>query len=976
MLRKTMLLAFTLLLAMVNSSAQSNSILRGQVVDQNKAVIAGATVILTGDQIQGQKTGVTDDEGKFVFLGLMPGTYQTLVSKSGFKTLRQDDVQLRGSQTLDLNIRLEVGEAKGTVEIRSGEDTPIVDTDNPEKNYNISGAFITQLPLNSRQSWEALWTMVPGVGGFPDGANYDPVVNGAGNLGAAGSSGQGIVSNSVSNSYTLNGFNIGNSFTNQGWRTQFSTEAIQDVVVKTAGADASTPLAQGGSVNVVTKSGGNQYHGSAGFFIQPKKFNWTNVPGGVSSTLTLYQPDLSFGGPVILPRFGEGGSAFWKGKDRLWFFATYRNVMTNEGVARSATALSNFAKYGFPVPDYEKLERSRRFTGKISYQLNDKHSFVFNYLNDSGTVFNSDSQPQSTREATINIREGGHTYQFVWTGNLASNLLWTAQYGKRLVNNDIISNGGDNPSRVLYESSVISGANRVGSGAVLMYYDNRNGNANGSIGRRPHEEFTTDVTWLPKFFGETSNHTIQAGLLYRPSTEIITQTTTTSSRVPVIEEVLVGTTRVPFRRFTYDSADFPSSERSTAQIGSYVQDKFRVNSRLTINFGSRFDNQKAFDAFQRELFNAWTVNPRIGFALSLNKEGRDVLRGSWGRYSDILTIVLSPSLPGSLGFPGFRNEYDNDLNGTLETVVITPPQLPNTNQTGTTLQEIDPNLTVSYKDELQFGYTRQLPFKMVLDASYIRSDFHNQIGTFNRNFIFSNGLFTGVVDPVYNNINVRTNVSNFKQKYRSFQMSLIRNIGGRYSFFANYTYQKRTAVGNFAADDPQLYLHPTGYFDDDKQIRPYLIALNGDVKFPWDFKLSAIYTIEAGSYGGYLTKVLSTTDPEFTKHAATISVTVPGGTTRTISNPLRTQTRLLNPRSEGRLQTPTRYKLNLRLGKNFKLPWEGQQIETGVDIFNVFNEATPLFFTNSTRPDLTTFGAYSSFVGSPRGVQMSFRYRF
>jgi len=205
---------------------------------------------------------------------------------------------------------------------------------------------------------------------------------------------------------------------------------------------------------------------------------------------------------------------------------------------------------------------------------------------------------------------------------------------------------------------------------------------------------------------------------------------------------------------------------------------------------------------------------------------------------------------------------------------------------------------------------------------------------------------------------------------------LIRNIGERYSFFANYTYQKRTLTGDFASDDPQLYLNPANYFNDDKQIRPFLVALNGDAKLPWGFKLSAIYTIESGNYGGYLIKVLSTSDPEYTRHPATIAVTNSAGVTRNVSNPLRSTTRLLNPRSEGRLQLPTRYRLNLRLGKNFKMPWEGHQIESSVDIFNVFNEATPLGFANSTRPDLTTFGTYSSFVGSPRGVQLSFRYRF
>jgi hypothetical protein len=284
---------------------------------------------------------------------------------------------------------------------------------------------------------------------------------------------------------------------------------------------------------------------------------------------------------------------------------------------------------------------------------------------------------------------------------------------------------------------------------------------------------------------------------------------------------------------------------------------------------------------------------------------------------------------------------------------------------------------MSYKDEFQLGYTRQLPFRMVFDANYIQSDFKDVIGTFNRNFVFTNGLFTGLVNNDFNAINVRINLPNYKQKYRSFQMSLIRNIGDRYSFFANYTYQKRTATGVFLDDDPQRYFHPAEWFNDDKQVKPWLAAINGDAKIWWGFKASVIYTIQAGNYGGYLVKLLPTTDPDYLRHVASITVVNSSGVSRTVSNPLRTQTRLLNPRSEGRLQTPTRHKVNLRLGKNFKMPWEGQVIETSVDIFNVFNEATPQFFSNSTRPDLTTFGTFNTtFVGSPRGVQLSFRYRF
>lgn len=963
------------------SFAQNTNILRGNVVDGNKAAVPGATVTVTGDQLQGNKTATTDGEGNFTILGLAPGTYVVEVNKGGFKPVKQEGILLRAEQTLNVPISLEPGEVSGSVEVKAGEDAPIVDTSTPQKNFSVSGNFITELPLNSRQSWEAVWTMVPGVGAFPEGQNYDPPVNGTQTLNT-GTPTASVV-NVVQNSYTLNGMNIGNAFTNQGWRTQFSTEAIQDVSIKTAGADASTPLSSGGAINVVTKSGGNDFHGSAGIFMQPKQFNWTNIPGGTSSTLTLYQPDFSFGGPVVLPWFGEGTPYIWKGKDKLWFFMTYRNVMTDQGISRSAAQLATFTQFGLTAPTFDQLERSRRLTTKLSYQATNKHLFVFNYLDDFGRNINTNSQYNYAIEASQDQVAGGKTYQIVWTGNLAANFLWTAQYGKRNSDESIYSKGGDEPGHILYAGTRFVSGNIEGDTSafpVLLYYGNRAGNALSTVNKRPTEDFSTDITWVP-----IGSHTVKAGFAYRPGNKII-GSSSGPRRTSVSEVLQSNGTRFPFQWFEWDETSFPESSRATSQRGFFAQDAWQITPRLTVTFGSRFDNQIATDIFGTAMVDTWSINPRVGIAYSLTENSRDVIRASWGRYNDLLTLNASPTLGGTLGSPGWKRYYDNNLDGVItvppDFITVTAPVPAQTvapPQTSTFSRDvIDPNLHTSYKDEFQISYTRQLPWRMQAEATYIRSDFKDLLGFINDNYIFTDGLFTGLKNTATNQVRFRTNMPNMEQQYRSFQASLIRNIGGRYSFFANFTYQKRKLLGEFVPDDPFRYFHPADWFNDDKNVKPWLSALNGDVKLPWGFKASAIATIESGNYGGYLVKLLSTTDPEYTKHVASITVvSSETGLSRSVPNPLRTQTRLLQPRSGDKLQTPTRYKLNLRLGKNFTL-WKekGHRLETALDIFNVFNEATPQFFSNSTRPDLTSFGTYSSFVGSPRGMQLKFTYRF
>ena len=290
MFKKLSMLTGLILIAAVSVYAQYTGAIRGQVADQNGAIVPGATLTLTGAALQGQKTVVTDAEGNFVFLGLAPGAYEITVKQTGFQSAKQGGVNLRAGQTLTLDLKLSVSGVAQTVEVAAragGENIPIIDTTNPEQNFNVSGEFLNKLPMSSRQNWESVWFLIPGAVTIgrngPDGVNFDPAINGA---------------SERSNAYKLNGFEIGNSFTNQGWTTQFSTEAIQDVQIKTFGADASTPLGQGGFINVTTKSGGNQFHGSGAIFYQPRRFNWNNIPGGTPLDQDLTQPEGTFGGPL------------------------------------------------------------------------------------------------------------------------------------------------------------------------------------------------------------------------------------------------------------------------------------------------------------------------------------------------------------------------------------------------------------------------------------------------------------------------------------------------------------------------------------------------------------------------------------------------------------------------------------------------------------------------------------------------------
>lgn len=947
MLKKILMITAFLAFASLSVSAQTSGILRGRILDANEAVVAGATVTVSSPALREPKRVTSDESGNYVILGLSPGVYQLQVVSGNFAPFRQEELSIRAGLTLTFDVKLSVAEVAQTVEVRSeAENTPIIDTSNPEQKFNVSGEFMNQLPLGSRQNWDSVWFLVPGavtLGSTGPDENIDPAVHGA---------------SSRSNIYKLNGFDISNSFTNQGWTTQFSTEAIQDVQIKTSGVDASTPLGEGGYINVVTKSGGNKFSGSAALFYQPRSFNWTNIPGGTSLDQKLFQPDVSLGGPIF--------------KNKTWFFVSYRRVLLDQGVPRTAEVLQIFRDNGFEEPNYDKSERNDRFFGKVTHQLNNSNVIAFNYLNDRGVTHNSDSRDLGTQETTIDIETGGPAYIFSHTATITSRFLLTTTYGYRRINSNVTPNGGEQPAVNRYATTAISGGNLAGQNLILQY-GNRAGFASGSRGVRDQHELTSDLTYVvDNWWGQ---HTFQAGLQWKPRTRIDSETYFPENGLLYVHEVRRvvngNVTYVPFHRQFRTPTSYPGIVGTTKVLGFYGQDKWVPHPRLTLSLGLRFDNQSNLDAFDIKRLDSWSVGPRFGLAYSLTKSNKDVIRFSIGRIHDIIYNQAAPSF----GFrsPEIRSEWDNNLDGVYETVRITPavgidspPAILN--------RTVDPNLHAPFIDEFYAGYTRQLPYRLVFDFGYVNRRFNNPIGTIDTNIIFENGQFLGYRDPAFNEILQTTNLTNSYQRYQALEFSLIRNVGGKFQSFISYTYQNQVEKGDFKYDDPQGYLNPREWFENDKVARPHIFRFNASYYLPYRFTIAAIFSLQSGAYSGALIKDLPANDPEVLAHGPR-TITLSNG--RVVNNPLYTTRRYVGPRSEGQLQLGNIPRLNLRFGKEFRFNDGKQSLEAHVDFFNITNDATPLFFRfGANNVSSSLFGVTSSNVQSPRGAQLSVRYRF
>jgi Carboxypeptidase regulatory-like domain len=949
MIKGQWVLVFFCLLTVTPANAQYIGMIKGQVIDQQGALVPGVTLTVTGPELPGLKTAVSNESGNYVLLGLPPGVYKLEAERPGFQSFTREGIILRAGLTLTMEVKLTVTEMAQTVDVAArgqGANIPIIDSSNPEQNFNVSGEFINRLPLSSRQNWESVWFLVPGAVTLgrsgPDGVNFDPQIHGASDR---------------SNIYKLDGFEIGNSHTNQGWTTQFSTEAIQDVQIKTSGPDASTPLGQGGYINIITKSGGNKLHGSASFFSQPRSFNGNNVPGGAPLDQELHQPDLSLGGPLI--------------KDKTWFFVSYRRLSFNQGVPRTARVLQTFTDNGFDPPSYDLQERNHRLLSKITHKLTSNNIVTFGYLNDSGLILNSDSFDLGTQETTVNIHNGGPIYQIAWTSTITPRLLLNARYGYRAINGNIDPNGGDKPAVNRYAATSISDGNLAGQ-TLILQYGNRAGSASGSKVLRDHHELTSNLSYVKgNWLGE---HFFQTGVQWKPRTKIKSDTFYPSNSHIFNDEVrrvVDGQIAyITFHRQFRNPTHFQAIGGTTTLLGFYFQDKWAPHQRLTLSFGARFDQQTSRDAFDVERLNSWSVDPRVGISYNLTKNGYDVVRFSWSRIHDLIYNQTAPSF-GSRA-PEIRDEWDNNLDGIFETVRVTPavglvsaPQVVD--------RLVDPELHAPFVDEVHFGYTRQLPRRFIFDFAYVNRKYQRPIGTLDTNIIYENGLFLGYRDPEFDALLLTTNLTNSSRRYQSLEFSLIRNIGSRLQAFCSYTYQQQVENGDFKYDDVTGYLNPREWFKNDKVARPHILRINGSYYLPGRFTVATIFSLHSGAYSEPLIRDLAATDPEVGAHGPKALTLLNG---RVVNNPLFTTRRLAGPRSSGQLQAGAIPRLNLRFGKEFRFK-ERHTIEANADLFNIINDATPhLFRADANNLSSPNFGQFQSIVQSPRSVQLSIRYRF
>jgi carboxypeptidase family protein/TonB-dependent receptor-like protein len=291
-LQYRLLLSGLFLLLSATALCQDTATLTGTVRDNSGAVIPGAVVAVKQMATGTVRQLATNSAGEYVAAALVPGQYDLTITASGFRTYQAQAVTLRVAQNARIDVTLQVGAATQQVTVQ-GEGLAQVDTESSQLGGTITGTEVVQLQLNGR-NFTQLITLVPGVSNQ---TGQDEGVVGA----------EGSISYSVNggrteyNNWEVDGGDMMDNGSNFSLNVYPSVEAIEEVQVLTSNYGAQYGKNGSGTVEVETKSGSNQFHGSLWEFARNEAFNAHNyfdVPGTPKAGYKKHDFGYSVGGPI------------------------------------------------------------------------------------------------------------------------------------------------------------------------------------------------------------------------------------------------------------------------------------------------------------------------------------------------------------------------------------------------------------------------------------------------------------------------------------------------------------------------------------------------------------------------------------------------------------------------------------------------------------------------------------------------------
>jgi len=831
-MRKALLLGAALALAFSGLAAAQETTsgsIAGLVVDPQGAAVPGATITVVTPQ--GERVFTTDSSGRFLAPFVPPGTHTVRVELAGFKTVEQKEVLVRLGQRINLNFTLEVSQVQEVVEVVGA--SPVIDLSSTTAGGVLDSDQLKQLPVG-RNFTQTLY-LVPGVSDSSGVGNANPSIGGASGL---------------ENNYIVDGVNISN--TGFGGVGQYSivfgslgtgvtTDFIKETQVKTAGFEAEYGQATGGVVNVVTKSGTNEFHGSLFGYWSPDwaESNWKQLtaPNGVVNTTGTDTADfgIALGGPLV--------------KDRLFFFGSFNPQYQTR---------TFIAPEGFPLRSLGDVDRKRKiyaYAGKLTWQASANHRFDASFFGDPShgdlgpqrytSLINNDTTSFSELDSY-----GGHNMAFRYDGIVTPNWFVEASVSRaKFFFNEI-------PSDDTWNVQDRTVTPFVTTGGIGFYEADLPGQ---------NWQYALKSTNIVNFAG---THQIRYGIQFEdieytrgtartgPTFTLANGTQTTSGgqvRVMPAPELASG------RYYYVVRANFGPAPLTTQKyLNWFAQDTWQLNSNFTIKAGIRWERQqlKGSDdpplCFSDEVRvgdggsgngtpiaceYTWSNNwsPRIGAIYDISGNGKTKLYANWGRFfvkvpNDLAARALSADAGISRA-----DYYDANLTQPIPNGVVAGGVTNHFIVAGLHPALFENDTKSTYTDEFLAGFEFEAAPQLNLGVRYI----HRNISTVLEDYAQASPVMydlgfpgLGSVEYIIDNISkdlVTLNPStvpgfeNVKQpffedpahKYDAVEVTATKAFSNNWGLFASYRWSKLQGnfEGFFRSDNGQSDPSITSLFD-------------------------------------------------------------------------------------------------------------------------------------------------------------------
>nr|WP_320133331.1 carboxypeptidase regulatory-like domain-containing protein [uncultured Holophaga sp.] len=633
----------------------------GKVLDTAGNVpVAGATVRATSGQVT--RTVVTNTDGSFVLSLLNGGTWSVQVTKPSYASAKQH-VQVMVNSVVSTNFKI-AKESAVTVEVVASSST--LDTSTTTTGNTYSLGTIADLPVGNSLSNIAMLTPGVSASGFTSSYGYGL------DIAIAGASG-------AENSFSVDGLTT-NDMRYGGQGASVMTEFIDQVDIQTGGYKPEFS-ALGGVFNVTTKSGSNEFQGTAWTHIAPASMK--TAPKGTlwyseTAATTVWDAGAWVGGPII--------------KDKLFYSVglgyettevpSYGNNTGNEVGSESIPNVQYFSKFNYFINPDNQLTLS--FFGNQKKDTRENAAATANALGGYG----DENSGYTEKNTTSN-------FNIIWDSALASNMNISVKAGRFNLGNKLTP--ADNSSRVYdyttYFGTALSGVPYVTGGGGSVNDDETN----------VSNQFSADLSW---FLG---NHALKFGFSYQDSEYKVDETYAGGSSWYLYPAEYGGT---GWAARAYQRVYWNHSKAKANFMGIYAQDGWQVTNGLNLYYGFRMEQQEQKAGSDGHTFMKFDfldyIQPRLGFTWDLEGNGKSKLSGNFGIYYEKIPQRMAARTYGNEYYHRFRY-YDYTYDTTTHTVTPTSPASQDVDySTGWSNDPIADDLKLPKRTEILLGFDRQV----------------------------------------------------------------------------------------------------------------------------------------------------------------------------------------------------------------------------------------------------------------------------